>query len=123
MKQMTSKCAFAVAVTGLMLGVSGLVQAHAKLEKTAPAANATVTTAPPNVQLFFSEAPDAAVSKLEIKGPSDKVKLVQTHVMGKSLMAVVEGEMADGVYTVLWSTTGDDGHPQKGEFKFTLKRK
>ncbi len=123
MKQMTSKYTFLVGVAALMLAASVLMQAHAKLEKTEPAANATVTTAPPHVQLFFSEAPDVAVSKLEIKGPSDKVKLVQTHVMGKSLMAVVDGEMADGVYTVLWSTTGDDGHPQKGEFKFTLKRK
>ncbi len=123
MKRMTSKYTLIAAVAGLMLAASALTQAHAKLEKTEPAANATVTTAPPHVQLFFSEAPDAAVSKLAINGPSDKVKLVQTHVMGKSLMAIVEGEMADGIYTVLWSTTGDDGHVQKGEFKFTLKRK
>ena len=110
-------------VAGLLLGVSAFVQAHAKLEKTEPATNSTIQTAPKTVQLFFNEALDVAVTKLEIKGPSDKVKLVGTHSMGKSLMANVEGAMTDGVYTVLWSTAGDDGHPQKGEFKFTLKSK
>lgn len=110
-------------VAGLLLGVSALLQAHAHLEKTEPAANAILQTAPKTVQLFFNEALDLAVTKLEIKGPSDKVKLVGTHAMGKSLMATVEGMTADGVYTVLWSTAGDDGHPQKGEFKFTLKSK
>ena len=123
MNRMTSKYTFLAVVAGLMLGVSALVQAHAKLEKTEPAANATVTSVPPHVQLFFSEALDMAVTKLAIKGPSAKVKLVGTHAMGKSLMAAIEGEMTDGVYTVEWSTAGDDGHPQKGEFTFTLKRK
>lgn len=106
-----------------MFSTSVLLLGHAKLEKTEPAANATIAAPPPHVQLFFSEAPDLAVSKLAIKGPSDKVSLVQTHVMGKSLMAHVQGEMADGLYTVSWQTAGDDGHAQKGEFAFTLKRK
>lgn len=123
MNRMIVRHTFLAAVVGLMLGVPALLRAHAALEKTEPAANATVAAVPPHVQLFFSEAPDLAVSKLEIKGPSPKVKLVKTHVMGNSLMAAVEGEMTDGLYTVLWSTAGDDGHPQKGEFSFTLKRK
>ncbi len=123
MNRMTSKYTFVAVVAGLMLGVSTLVQAHAKLEKTEPATNATVTTVPAHVQLFFNEALDVAVTKLSIKGPSDKVKLVKTHAMGKSIMASVDGEMTDGLYTIEWSTAGDDGHPQKGEFSFTLKRK
>ena len=123
MNRHTATYSFVALVAGLVLGVSTLVQAHAKLEKTEPATNAIVTAAPATVQLYFNEALDVAVTTLAIKGPSDKVKLVKTHAMGKSLMASVEGEMADGLYTVQWSTAGDDGHPQKGEFSFTLKRK
>ncbi len=119
----TSKSTWVSLAAALVLGVSALLQAHAKLEKSEPAANATVQTAPPHVQLFFNEAPDLAVSTLAIKGPSDTVKLVGTHVMGKSLMANVAGAMTDGVYTVQWTIAGADGHPQKGEFSFTLKRK
>lgn len=108
-------------VAAVVMSASALVFGHAHLEKTVPAANATLSTAPKDVQLIFSEAPDEAVSKIDIKGPSDTVKLVQTHVMGKTLMAHVDGEMTDGLYTVSWQTAGDDGHTQKGEFAFTLK--
>ncbi len=110
------------AVVASLVGVAGsALTAHAKLQKTEPAANTTVTKAPSQISVTFSEAPDAAVSKLSIKGPTDKVSLVKTHVMGKQLMATVQGQMTDGVYTVSWQTAGDDGHAQKGDFAFTLK--
>jgi copper resistance protein C len=110
------------AVVAAVLGVAGSVLvAHSKLEKSEPAANATIAKAPAQISVTFSEAPDAAVSKLSIKGPTEKVSLVKTHVMGKQLMASVEGQMTDGKYTVSWQTAGADGHAQKGDFAFTLK--
>ena len=119
---MKSRSFVQAAFMAAVLGVAGTVlMAHAKLEKTMPADKATVAKAPTEISVTFSEAPDAAVSKLSIKGPSDKVSLVKTHVMGKQLMASVQGEMTDGLYTVSWQTAGDDGHAQKGEFAFTLK--
>jgi len=41
-----------------------------------------------------------------------------------SLMAMVShaDKMSDGRYTVAWQSAGDDGHVQKGDFAFTLKR-
>ena len=111
---------FAVCV---IVAGSALLQAHMMVEKSEPAANAVLTAPPPHVQLFFSEAPDLKVSKIEIKGPSDKTKLVTLHVMGKSLMAIVQGDMPDGAYTVQWQSAGDDGHVQKGELAFSVKRK
>jgi methionine-rich copper-binding protein CopC len=99
-----------------------LTEAHAKLEKTEPAANATVTAAPTSVQLWFSEAPDLKVTKVVLTGPSGAVELGPAHSMGKNnVMAPIVGKMADGKYTVSWQTAGDDGHVQKGEFVFTLK--
>jgi methionine-rich copper-binding protein CopC len=110
------------ALVAAVLSIAGTVlMAHAKLEKTMPADKATISKAPAEISVTFSEAPDAAVSKLSIKGPTDKVSLVKTHVMGKQLMASVQGQMTDGVYTVSWQTAGDDGHAQKGDFSFTLK--
>jgi len=105
----------------LVLASTTLLQAHMKLAKSEPAANA-VTKPLPHVQVFFTEAPDLKVSKLELKGPSPATKLVQLHVMDKSLMAVVEGDMPDGAYTVSWQAAGTDGHIQKGDFAFTVKR-
>lgn len=113
----------AVATVALLLGGSALLDAHMKVDKSEPAANAVVTGPQAHVQIFFSEAPDLKVSKLEIKGPSEKTKLTQMHVMDKSLMAMVEGDMPDGAYNVTWQSAGPDGHIQKGDFAFTVKRK
>ena len=110
-------------VAVLVMAGSVLLQAHMAFEKSEPAADAILDAPPPHVQLFFTQAPDVAVSRLEIKGPSDKTTLVKLHAMGKSLMAMVEGDMPDGAYTLLWQTAGDDGHVQKGEVAFTMKRK
>lgn len=123
MKQHIAKLLGSGLVAAAIIAATAFLQAHAHLEKTVPADKSTVDKAPASVQLFFSEEPDLAVSKLSIKGPSDKVKLVGTHAMGKSLMATVEGAMTDGLYTVDWATAGDDGHAQKGAFTFTLKTK
>jgi methionine-rich copper-binding protein CopC len=99
-----------------------LLLAHMALEKSVPENGATLSAPPRTVQLFFSEAPDPAVSRLELHGPAKDARLVAGHVMGKSLMATVEGELPDGAYTVMWQGAGDDGHVLKGEITFTLKR-
>lgn len=106
----------------LFVGSTSL-SAHMKVEKSEPAPNAVVASPQPHVQVFFSEAPDLKVSKMEIKGPSAKTALTGLHVMDKSLMAMIQGDMPDGVYTVSWTAAGDDGHVQKGDFTFTVKRK
>jgi methionine-rich copper-binding protein CopC len=110
----------AVAVVVLTFGAS--LSAHMKFEKAEPATDSTVTAAPSSVQVWFSEAPDAKVSKLTITGPSGPVKVTDVHVMDKtSLMAMVGGAMPDGRYTVAWQAAGDDGHLQKGQFVFNVK--
>jgi methionine-rich copper-binding protein CopC len=34
---------------------------------------------------------------------------------------MIDGTIADGAYVVTWQSAGDDGHLQKGDFKFTFK--
>lgn len=115
LKQATGIVALAVAT----IAFTALLEAHMKVEKTVPAAGAAVK-ALPTVSVDFSEPPDLKISKMEIKGPSDKTKLTGMHVMGKSLMAMVEGDKPDGSYTVSWQSAGDDGHVQKGDFTFSV---
>lgn len=122
MKHVPRRLGIALSLVAFLCLLAAAPQAHSKLKRTAPAANAVLQAPPASVQVWFSEVPDLAVSKLEIKGPSDKVKLVDAHVVEKSLMAGVQGEMTDGVYTVQWQMAGDDGHVQKGKFSFTVKR-
>ena len=97
--------------------------AHMKVDKSEPAANSTVTASPSHVQVWFSQAPDIKVTKLSLTGPAGAVKLSTPKANGKSIVLNVEGQLNDGVYTAAWQSAGDDGHVQKGEFKFTVKRR
>lgn len=104
--------------------VTALVQAHTKLEKSEPAADSTVAAAPKSVQLFFNEALDQKVSKVEVTGPSGKVETGPVHSMAdKDLMAAFPGALGNGKYTVNWQTAGKDGHVIKGAFSFTVQVK
>lgn len=105
-----------------MLGLVAL-DAHMKLAKSSPAAGATLTAPPADVRVWFTQAPDEKVSRLELRGPGGAVKLNGFHAMpDKSLMALVGDTMPDGAYTVAWQSAGDDGHVQKGSYTFTVKR-
>ena len=97
--------------------------AHMKFAKSAPAPNATIAAPPSSIQVWFTQDPDPKLIKLAMTGPSGAVALTNVHTMGdKSVMATVGDATPDGAYTVAWQAAGNDGHVQKGEFKFTLKR-
>lgn len=121
MRKVRQALAACAALAMVFVGTTAL-EAHMKVEKTEPAANAVVTTPAARIQVVFSEAPDLKVSKLEIKGPSATTKLAAAQVTDKALGASIQGDMPDGVYTVSWQAAGPDGHVQKGDFTFTVKR-
>jgi methionine-rich copper-binding protein CopC len=109
-----------LALVSLTVGL----QAHMRLQKSEPAAGATLTAPPKAVSAHYSQKPDLKVTKLALKGPTGEIKLGAPRMMGdRHLMATVDGEMADGAYTLSWQTAGDDGHVQKGTVAFTLKRR
>jgi methionine-rich copper-binding protein CopC len=108
--------AIAVAATTVAL-------AHMKLAKSLPAADSTITSQPAKVQIWFTQAPDKAVSRLTLSGPAGEVKLGAVEVgADKSMSAAVQGATPDGAYKVAWQTAGDDGHVQKGQFAFTVRQ-
>lgn len=97
--------------------------AHLKVLKTLPEAGAVVDRPVRELRAWFNQEPDLALSKLELEGPNGALEVSALHTMGeKDLMAQVAGTMPDGAYTARWQTAGDDGHVQKGEWAFTVKR-
>ena len=121
MKEKMSRLGRGVAFAMALIGLTALVQAHTKLEKSEPAAGAAVAAAPKQIQLWFNEKVDPAVSKIALSSPSGKVELGPAHAMGdKTLMAPISGKMGGGTYTVTWQTAGDDGHVVKGDFTFSV---
>lgn len=120
---MTRPVRSVLAATLAVALLSVTVLAHMKMVKSLPAADAALGVAPAKVQMWFSETPDKAVSKLVLTGPSGPVKLGALTVdADHSMSASVEGTVGDGAYTVDWQAAGDDGHVQKGSFAFSVRR-
>ena len=110
----------AVALAALM---SVPAWAHMALSKAAPSDKATVTVAPTQVQLWFTQKPDMTVSRIVLTGASGEVKLGALKLVEeRSLIAPIEAQLTDGTYSIAWQSAGDDGHVQKGQVSFTLKR-
>lgn len=96
--------------------------AHLAATKTMPDADAVVAESPQQIQVWFTQNPDPAVSQLALEGPAGEVELGDTTVADeKSLMAMVPRALAPGSYTVSWRTAGDDGHVRRGDFAFTVR--
>jgi methionine-rich copper-binding protein CopC len=112
----------------ILVASVAVLSAHLKVDKTFPATGGTVSTAPTQIQVWFSQAPSVAVSGLTLEGPSGKVelgKLAAGMTDGKadnSLVAPVVGKVAPGKYTASWKTSGTDGHILTGTFEFTFKQ-
>jgi methionine-rich copper-binding protein CopC len=106
-----------------VIGLAIPLYAHMKIEKTARAADSTVNAPPKQIQVWFNETPDAKVTKMSLTGSSGAVKLGAPSVDGKSIAAAIVGALPDGAYNASWQSAGDDGHAQRGEFKFTVKTK
>lgn len=118
---MTRRMAMGVAAA-LLMSFSVTVLAHLKLTKSLPAADAVVAARPAKVQVWFTETPDKAVSRISLTGPSGEVKLGALAIEAdKSISATVDGPTPDGSYKVSWQAAGDDGHQQKGEYSFSVR--
>jgi copper transport protein len=116
-----------VAVLALA-GVAALASpadAHALLERSYPAAGASLPRAPHTMLLFFTEAPDPGLSTVSLLDSSGQA------VLGVGQPTVVPGNvrelrvklphLANGVYTVNWRTVSKvDGHVTGGSFAFGI---
>lgn len=98
------------------------VAAHMSVAKSVPAANATLTAVPAQLQIWFTQPPDPAISRIQLFGPSEPVKVSGVRAgSDRSLVADVIGPAPGaGRYRVRWQSAGDDGHVQRGEFAFTV---
>lgn len=111
------------AAIALALGASA-VFAHAKLENSIPANGATVTSAPNELRLRYSEPVEQAMSSVKVMAAdgspvaSEKAEVAKND--DKTLVVKLPALSAGG-YRVEWSTMGHDGHHTKGNINFTVK--
>jgi copper transport protein len=117
---------FAVIVACVLGGAAllgGVADAHANYVRSNPASDARLVKPPAEVRIEFSEPPDPKGSDIEVLDTTG-----QRHDKGDvrpsgdpNGLRVSLGAIADGGYTVAWTTTSAvDGHTTKGSFAFVV---
>jgi copper transport protein len=110
----------------MFLACTGIfpVSAHAELIRSVPDANASLAQSPPQVELFFSEAVDPKLSKLNVLDLDGNVvdeRHAQVDASDGTHMTTTLPPIKDGVYTVVWTAfSADDGHETTGSFPFAV---
>ncbi len=97
--------------------------AHAELRDTTPANGAVLDTAPPVVELSFSEPVEVSIGGIRVYD-SNGDRLDRTsphHPDGRSdTVALDLDDMPDGSYVVTWRVVSADSHPVHGAFTFRV---
>ncbi|MFF5178186.1 copper resistance CopC family protein [Micromonospora sp. NPDC000316] len=111
-------------VLGVAFGVSLLAPAlpaaaHNSLTGSDPRDGARVATAPARIELRFLATPAPATTKITITGP-DNVVAGGSPTFDGSRVRVPFTPGAAGLYIVGYQLASSDGHPVKGEVRFTL---
>ena len=116
------KAAAFLTLSAALMFVATQAEAHAALKSANPAPNAA-GAAPATIQLHFSEALEMKVSSFKLTNiDGAEVKIMPAAASDKlSLAATPAAPLSPGLYTVSWTAVGDDAHPMKGTYSFTVK--
>jgi methionine-rich copper-binding protein CopC len=110
----------------LFLTIQSQAWAHAFLDHADPKVGGTVTNAPKEVKIWFTQSIEPVFSSVIIQGDNGKEvdkKDMRQDDKNKSLLIVSVPPLPDGTYTVVWHVVSVDTHRTQGRFKFTIKRK
>ena len=107
-----------------LLGATGVVTAHANIDRAEPAPDSTLATAPTAIRIWFTEPVAPNASGIEVLDTAGRrVDSGTSHVDpgNASLLSVTLGAIPTGTYTVAWhNTSAVDGHPLRGTYAFSV---
>lgn len=98
---------------------------HARLLRSQPAAQDSLSTSPTAIRLWFSEPIELGVSRVRLMDPAGapvalgKVSRIAGE-NAQAMMAAVGQRLKPGTYRVRWTSAAQDGHAMKGEFSFVI---
>ena len=107
-----------LAAVALLAGFSTM---HMRLVKSFPAEDQVVTASPDHIQLWFSQEPEVALSRVRLTdadGATHAVGKAKATDDSKSFMVPVGDTLPQGTYTITWQTAAPDGHKVRGAFAF-----
>ena len=108
------------AILLVLLPIASL--AHAKLVRSEPKANSSLSQTPKLIELWFSEELESGLATIEVINPQgtrvDRGDVTLSEAGKKAQIEV--GELSTGVYTVTWKAVAADEHTMRGKFTFTV---
>jgi methionine-rich copper-binding protein CopC len=135
--QMHAWCSLRVIKTA-MIGIRGLAiaaalslagalasYAHAHLDRAAPAAGATVATAPSEVTLHFTERLEPLFSAVVVRdaaGQQVDKRDARVDEADRNILRVSLQPLGPGQYKVEWRVISVDTHASKGDYSFRIGR-
>jgi methionine-rich copper-binding protein CopC len=113
-----------LAVSAALAFVSTPVHAHAFLDHAVPGVGSTVSGAPAELQLSFTEGVVVALSGVKVASVGGAAVAVAKPIGDPSdpnvLRVRLEKALRAGTYVVTWHVVSVDSHPTSGTFKFTV---
>jgi copper transport protein len=104
--------------------VPSSISAHAHLERSDPAADARLPVAPTAIRLWFSEAPELALSSVALLDSAGSTVALGPAERGadgpRSVRVAIPRPLPPGPYKVKWRVAAADGHPSSGTFAFRV---
>jgi methionine-rich copper-binding protein CopC len=112
-----------VTTIALILATAGCAFAHAHLDRASPAVGSTVTPAPNEVVLWFTNQLEAAFSSIEVrdeKGASVQAGKASLNRGNRTQLRVPLKALSPGTYKVMWRVLSVDTHQTQGDFTFRV---
>ena len=109
-----------VIIVSLLLTAFGAAgaQAHAFLDHASPLVGSTVTTAPRELSLWFTQNLEAAFSNVEVLDANgNRVDQGKPSISGNTMRVGLKA-LSPGTYRVRWHALSVDTHTTQGSFTF-----
>lgn len=107
--------------------IAGAAMLHLKLLRSEPVANATLSTSPTQVSLWFSQKPELSVTSIKVKSglgtaPVERVlaPISRAAANGAPMVAPLGAPLGTGHYEIVWRTMARDGHVLSGTIPFDV---
>lgn len=110
-----------VILCAVALANPSIAHAHAELRRVSPEADSTVSEAPHEVTLLFSEALEPAFSSADVTDDSGtRVDRGKAEVSGSTIRVGLT-TLPPGSYRVHWKAVSTDTHRAEGSFIFNVR--
>jgi methionine-rich copper-binding protein CopC len=111
----------AVALAAL-LAAGNLIEGHAILKESSPAANATVAGPDVSITLKYNVRVDSARSKIQLSRPDESVtELPLAKQISPDTLSSKATGLTPGAYKIQWQVLAPDGHITRGVVPFSVK--